>query len=75
MTERSTAIVMLLTRAEPGDSDRAGELLSQALAAARTLGLPPIERPRLCFFPAAQHEPKAFCGRIVPLNRHDPSRE
>jgi hypothetical protein len=35
---------MLLARAEPGDADRATDLLRQALDTARALGLPPIER-------------------------------
>ncbi len=35
---------MLLARAEPNDSDRADELLHQALATARELGLAKIER-------------------------------
>src|SRR5205823_13658808 len=35
---------MLLTRAEPGDGKRAGELLDQALDGARALGLSRMER-------------------------------
>jgi len=35
---------MLLARAEPGDSDRARNLLHPALAAARELGLAKLER-------------------------------
>jgi hypothetical protein len=35
---------MLLTRRQPGDSDRARELLGQALATARELGLANVER-------------------------------
>jgi hypothetical protein len=35
---------MLLTRAEPGDAHRARELLDQALATARELGLANVER-------------------------------
>jgi hypothetical protein len=35
---------MLLTRRQPGDTDRARELLGRALATARELGLPSIER-------------------------------
>jgi tetratricopeptide (TPR) repeat protein len=35
---------MLLTRRQPGDADRARELLSQALTAARDLGLRNVER-------------------------------
>ena len=35
---------MLLTRAEPGDGERANELLGQALTTARELGLVNIER-------------------------------
>ena len=38
---------MLLTRAEPGDGDRAHDLLGQALATARDLGLANIERGAL----------------------------
>jgi hypothetical protein len=35
---------MLLTRREPGDPERARELLGQALATARELGLAKVER-------------------------------
>jgi hypothetical protein len=35
---------MLLARRQPGDVDRARELLGQALAAARELGLTNVER-------------------------------
>jgi hypothetical protein len=35
---------MLLARAEPGDRDRAGDLLRPAIATARALGLARIER-------------------------------
>jgi hypothetical protein len=35
---------MLLTRGGPGAAERAGELLHQALAAARELGLGNVER-------------------------------
>jgi hypothetical protein len=35
---------MLLARAEPKDGERAQDLLVQALATARELGLPNIER-------------------------------
>jgi hypothetical protein len=35
---------MLLTRRQPGDTDRTRELLGQALASARQLGLAKVER-------------------------------
>jgi hypothetical protein len=35
---------MLLLRSQPGDTDRARELLSQALATAQDLGLTKVER-------------------------------
>jgi hypothetical protein len=35
---------MLLTRRQPGDADRARELLGQALLTARELGLATVER-------------------------------
>jgi hypothetical protein len=35
---------MLLTRGQPGDTERASELLGPALAAARELGLANVER-------------------------------
>jgi hypothetical protein len=44
---------MLLTRAEPGDGDRAHELLWQALATAQELGLSSVERDAASLLPAA----------------------
>jgi len=42
---------MLLTRRESGDSDRASDLLRQALATARDLGLTNIERGAVALLP------------------------
>ncbi|HEV8625973.1 MAG TPA: AAA family ATPase [Acidimicrobiia bacterium] len=44
---------MLLTRAAPGDTERAHDLLRRALETARALGLPPIERDAVALLSGA----------------------
>jgi hypothetical protein len=53
---------MLLTRRRPGDADRARELLGQALATARELGLATVERGAV----ALMEEPSRAEGPKIP---------